>query len=55
MITLIIKLLISFPKIGAMVLKIRQEYVKELSNRRHNKHSNTIDEWVRKSDDEQNP
>ena len=47
MISTIVQLLIAFPKIGAMFLKIRTEYVKELATRRHNEHSARIDEWVR--------
>ena len=47
MISLIVQFLIAFPKIGAMVIKIRSEYVKELSNRRHRNHSDRIDEWLR--------
>ena len=47
MITLIVQLLIAFPKIGAMFLKVRTKYVKELATRRHNEHSTRINEWVR--------
>ena len=47
MISLIVQFLIAFPKVGAMVIKIRSEYVKELSNRRHRKHLDDINEWMR--------
>lgn len=47
MITTIVQLLIAFPKLGALFLKIRTEYVKELATRRHNEHSTRINEWVR--------
>ena len=47
MISLIVQVLIAFPKIGALVLKIRSEYVKELSNKRRREHRARIDEWVR--------
>ncbi len=53
MISTIVQLLIAFPKIGAMFLKIRTEYVKELATRRHNKHSARINEWVRDTKREQ--
>jgi hypothetical protein len=52
-ISLIVQLLIAFPKIGSLFLKIRTEYVKELSTRRHNQHSQLIDEWVRDDEGEQ--
>ena len=47
MITTIVQLLIAFPKIGKLFLKIRSEYVKEIANRRHAEHRTRIDEWVR--------
>lgn len=47
MITLIVQLLIAFPKMGELLLAVRREYVTELSKRRRNKHSTLIDEWVR--------
>ena len=50
MISLIVQLLIAFPKIGALLLKIKREYVKELVTRRDNEHRNLINEWMR--DDE---
>jgi hypothetical protein len=52
-ITTIVQLLIAFPKIGKMVLKIRSEYVKELANRRHAEHRTRVDEWVRDTEAEQ--
>ena len=53
MISTIVQLLIAFPKIGAMFLKIRTEYVKELAARRHRKHSAHITEWVRDAERKQ--
>ena len=53
MITLIVQLLIAFPKIGALLLKVRSEYVKELATRRHNEHRQRIDDWVRNNTGEQ--
>lgn len=47
MITTIVQLLIAFPKLGKLFLEVRREYIKEISKRRHNKHSDLIDEWVR--------
>ena len=47
MISLIVQLLISFPKIGVLLLKLKREYVKELVTRRDNEHRNLINEWVR--------
>jgi transposase len=48
MISTIVQLLISFPKIGSLLLKIRDEYVKEVITKRYNKHSDIIDDWVQK-------
>jgi hypothetical protein len=45
-IALIVQLLIAFPKIGKLIVKIRREYVKEIANRRYNKHSFDIEQWV---------
>ena len=53
MITTIVQLLIAFPKLGAMFLKLRTAYVKELANRRHNEHRSRIDEWVRNDEGKQ--
>lgn len=47
MISLIVQLLIAFPKMGALFLQLRTAYVKELASRRHTKHSARINEWVR--------
>ena len=55
MISIIVQLLIAFPKIGAMFLKIRTAYVKELTTRRYNKHSADIQRWVRDTEKEQDP
>jgi len=52
-ISVIVQLLIAFPKIGAMFLKVRTAYVKELSTRRYNKHNADIQQWVRNSKAEQ--
>lgn len=54
MISTIVQLLIAFPKIGALFLEVRREYIKELHKRRHNKHDTLIDEWVRDGEDEPN-
>ena len=53
MITTIVQLLIAFPKIGAIFLKIRSEYVKEIAKRRHAEHLTRIDEWVRDTETKQ--
>ena len=53
MISLIVQLLISFPKIGVLLLKLKREYVKELVTRRDNEHRNLINEWVRDSEAKQ--
>ena len=53
MISLIVQLLIAFPKIGALLLKLKREYVKELVTRRDNEHRNLINEWVRDSEAKQ--
>ena len=47
MISVIVQLLIAFPKIGKLIVKIRYEYVKELANRCYNKHDDLIEQWVR--------
>ena len=47
MISTIVQLLLAFPKLGSLFLKIRQEYVKELLNKRHNHFRKSIDKWVR--------
>ena len=53
MISVIVQLLIAFPKIGAMFLKVRTAYVKELATRRYNKHDDLIEQWVRNPKAEQ--
>lgn len=53
MISTIVQLLIAFPKIGALFLKVRTAYVKELATRRHNKHDDLIKQWVRNPKEEQ--
>jgi hypothetical protein len=52
-ISLIVQLLIAFPKIGALLFKLKREYVKELVIRRDNEHRNNITEWVRDAKREQ--
>ena len=47
MISVIVQLLIAFPKIGKLIVKIRYEYVKELANRRYNNHNSLIEQLVR--------
>ena len=54
MISVIVQLLIAFPKIGKLIVKIRYEYVKELANRRYNKHDDLIEQWVHNSKAKQN-
>lgn len=53
MISLIVQLLIAFPKIGALLLKLKREYVKEIVTRRDNEHRQRIDDWVRDAKREQ--
>lgn len=47
MITVIVQLLIAFPKLGRLFFAIRNAYEKEIFSRRHNKHTTDIDDWVR--------
>lgn len=49
MIGSIVKLLIAFPALGRLFLSIRDEYTKELANRRHNRHRILINKWVHDS------
>ncbi len=46
MIGSIVKLLIAFPSLGRLFLSIRDEYTKELANRRHTRHRILINNWV---------
>ena len=46
MIGSIVKLLIAFPSLGRLFLSIRDEYTKELANRRHTRHRILINKWV---------
>lgn len=46
MIASIVRLLIAFPSLGRLFLSIRDEYTKELANRRHNRHRILINKWV---------
>ena len=55
MITLVVQLLIAFPKLGRLFLDIKREYVKELVNRRQSEHSDLINDWMRDSQGKQNP
>tara|TARA_R110000782_G_C14493998_1_gene377704 strand:- start:254 stop:454 length:201 start_codon:yes stop_codon:yes gene_type:complete len=47
MIKLVVSLLIAFPKIANVLFTIQNLYVKEVKNRRYNRNSKLIDEWVR--------
>lgn len=47
MISLIVQLLIAFPKAGSVFLKIRNQYAKELATKRHREHRARINEWMR--------
>ncbi len=53
MITLVVQLLIAFPKLGRLFLDIKREYVKELVNRRQSEHSDIINDWMRDAKGEQ--
>lgn len=46
MIKLIVGLLINFPKIGKIFLKIIRAYEKEVYKRQHNSNDDLIDDWV---------
>tara|TARA_X000000950_G_C13645952_1_gene549580 strand:- start:362 stop:562 length:201 start_codon:yes stop_codon:yes gene_type:complete len=46
-ITVIVQLLLAFPKLGRLFFAIKNEYEKEIRSRRHNKHTDDIDDWVR--------
>ena len=50
MISLIVKLLISFPEIAKIFFQIQDAYIKEAKSRRFNANDERIDEWLR--DDE---
>ncbi len=50
MIGSIVKLLIAFPSLGRLFLSIRDEYTKELTNRRHTRNRLLINNWVHDSE-----
>jgi len=52
MIKLVVNLLIAFPKIANVLFTIQNSYVKEVKNRRYNRNSKLIDEWLRDSKEE---
>ena len=52
MIKLVVSLLIAFPKIANVLFTIQNSYVKEVKNRRYNRNSKLIDEWLRDSKEE---
>jgi len=52
MIKLVVSLLIAFPKIANVLFTIQSSYVKEVKNRRYNRNSKLIDEWLRDSKEE---
>ena len=49
MIATVVRLLIAFPKLGRLFLSIRDEYTKELTNRRHTRNRLLINNWVHDS------
>ncbi len=49
MIGTIVKLLIAFPSLGRLFLSIRDEYTKELADRRHTRNRLLINKWVHDS------
>lgn len=49
MIATIVKLLIAFPKLGRLFLSIRDEYTKELADRRYARNNQRINRWVHNS------
>jgi hypothetical protein len=49
MIASIVRLLIAFPSLGRLFLSIRDEYTKELYNRRYTRHRTLINNWVHDS------
>ncbi len=49
MIGTIVRLLIAFPSLGRLFLSIRDEYTKELANRRHTRNRLLINNWVHDS------
>ena len=54
MIKLVVSLLIAFPKIANVLFTVKNSYVKEVTNRRYNRNSKLIDEWLRDSKEESN-
>ena len=49
MIGSIVKILLSFPKLADLFLKVQAEYVKKTKIERHRSSAALIDEWVRGS------
>ena len=47
MISTIVKLLLAFPRLGALFFKVHKEYEKKLSTDRYIEHRNRINDWVR--------
>ena len=47
MISTLVKLLLAFPRLGALFFKVHREYEKKLSTDRYIKHRDLIDNWVR--------
>ena len=46
MVKLIVSLLLKFPKMAELFLKVREEYAKEIKNRRHKRNDDLINRWV---------
>mgnify|MGYP001184499896 FL=1 len=47
MISTIVKLLLAFPRLGALFFKVHKEYEKKLSTDRYIEHRNRINDWMR--------
>lgn len=48
--SLLVKVLCVFPKLGDLLFRVYHEYEEELMRRAYNKHSESIDDWMRTDD-----
>jgi hypothetical protein len=46
MVKLIVGLLLKFPKMAELLLKVRDEYAKEIKSRRHKRSDDRINRWL---------
>jgi hypothetical protein len=50
LVSLLVKVLCVFPKLGDLLFSIYQQYEEEMLRRAYNKHSQSIDDWMRSDD-----